>query len=168
MELLTTLGVNWQQLVAQLINFGVLLAVLTYFVYKPVLRVIDDRRERIKKSMEDAKSIENQRRELDEFKVEQMRKIDQEMGKFLEHAKHQAETAKKEILANAEKEAAQILAKSKQQLADERGRMLSEARGVLASVIVTMTEKILEREFSNDDQKRILGSVEKELPSLLR
>lgn len=167
MELITTLGINWQMLVAQLINFVLLIVLLSYFVYKPILRLIDDRRERIRKSMEDAKAIENQKRELDVFKTEQLRKIDQECGKFLETAKSQAEGVKKDILAGAEKEAAQILAKARTQMEEERARMGSEIQSTLAGVIVRMTEKILEREFSSADQQRLLGNVQKELSSLV-
>ncbi len=168
MELLAKLGLDWGVMLAQLINFGVLIVALSYFVYKPVLRVIDDRRERVRKSMEDAKAIENQKREIDQFKVEQFRKIDEECGKFLETAKTQAENARKEILAGAEKEAAAILAKARQQLDEERNRMVGDVQTTLASVIVRMTEKILEREFSGTDQQRLIGSVQKELPAMLK
>lgn len=168
MELLAKLGIDWQLLIAQLINFGILLAGLTFLVYRPVLRVIDERRERVRKSMEDAKRIENQKKELDEFRVEQMRKIDQEVGLFLETAKTQAEAAKKEILASAEKEAVHLLAKAKQQISEERARMMHEVQDTLLSAIISMTEKILEREFSDADQKRLLASVEKNLHSLIR
>jgi F-type H+-transporting ATPase subunit b len=168
MELLTKLGIDWKLLIAQLVNFVLLIGALTYLVYEPVLRVIDDRRERIRKSMEDAKAIENQKREIDEFRTEQFRKIDQECGKFLETAKHQAETAKKEILAGAEKEAAQILIKARQQMDDERSRMVRDVQDTLAGVIVRMTEKLLEREIKSADQERLLGHVRKELPSVLR
>ncbi len=168
MELITKLGIDTSMLIAQLVNFVVLIAVLSFFVYKPVLRVLDDRRERIRKSMEDAKAIENQKREIDEFRVEQFRKIDQECGKFLEAAKHQAEASRKDILASAEKEAAAILAKSRTQLGEERERMVKDIQDTLASVIVRMTEKILEREFKGPDQERLLSHVKKELPSVIR
>lgn len=168
MELIAKLGIDWQVLVAQLINFGILIVALSYFVYRPVIRLLDDRRERIRKSMEDAKQIENQRREIDQFRAQQMRKIDQECGKFLEAAKTQAEHAKKEILAGAAKEAEQMLAKARKQTEDERSRLFQEAQEALAGVIVQMTGKILQREFTDADQKRLLGSVKKELPSLVR
>ncbi len=168
MELITTLGIDWKLFIVQLINFVILIGVLTFLVYRPILRLLDDRRERIRKSMEDTKAIENQRRELDEFKLEQMKKIDAECGKFLENARHQAESAKKEILANAEKEASGLLAKAKQQLDDERGRMVRDIQGNLASVVVRMAGKIIEREFSKSDQDRLLKDMEKELPALLK
>jgi F-type H+-transporting ATPase subunit b len=72
MELLTTLGIDWQLLLVQLLNFGILIVVLSVLLYRPVIRMIDDRRERIRKSMEDTKVIENQRRELEEFKADQL------------------------------------------------------------------------------------------------
>ena len=168
MELITTLGLDWHLLLVQAINFGILVVVLSYLVYKPLLRLIDDRRERVRKSMEDTKAIENQRRELDEFKIDQMKKIDAECGKFLENARHQAETVKKDILGNAEKEASALLAKAKQQLDDERGRMVADIQSNLASVVVRMAGKIIEREFSKDDQSRLIKDVEKQLPSMLR
>ncbi len=168
MELLTKLGIDLPLMIAQLINFAILIVALSIFVYKPVLRVLDDRRERVRKSMEDAKAIENQKREIDEFRTEQFRKIDIECGKFLEAAKHQAEAARKEILASAEKESAAILAKSQQQLGEERTRMIADIQDTLASVIVRMTEKILEREFKGADQERLLSHVKKELPSVIK
>lgn len=168
MELLSTLGIDWKLLIVQLLNFGILVVVLSVLVYRPILRLLDDRRERVRKSMEDAKKIENQRRDLEEFKTDQMKKIDAECGKFLEEAKHQAERVKKDIVGNAEKEAAAILAKAKQQLDEERGRMVQEIQGTLASVVVRMAEKIIVREFGKSDHDRLMRDVEKDIPSLLR
>lgn len=168
MELLSKLGINMGMFIAQLVNFTILIVVLSVFVYKPIIRLLDDRRERIRKSMEDAKAIENQKRELDEFRTEQMRKIDLETGKFLETAKHQAETMKKEILQSAEKEAAGILSKAKDQMSDERARMVSDLQATLASTVVKLSQKVIEREFGKSDQDRLLTSIQKDLPALIK
>ncbi len=168
MELIAKLGIDWQVMLAQFVNFVVLIGVLSFFVYKPVLRLLDDRRERIRKSMEDAKAIENQKRDLDALRSERIRASDQEAAKIMEQAKSHAESMKKEIVAGAEKEAHQILAKAKQQMDDERGRMLSGAQETIAKVIIKMSEKIIEREFTPEDQKRILARVQKDLPAILQ
>lgn len=167
MELLRTLGLDWKLLLVQLLNFGILIVVLSVLVYRPLLRLVDDRRERIRKSMEDAKAVENTRREMDEFRATELRKIDAEMGKYLENAKTQAETVKREILGNAEKEATALLSKAKQQMDDERGRMVRELQGSLASVVVKMAEKVISRSFTKEDQQRLLKDVEKDVPALL-
>ena len=56
MELLTKLGINWQLLLAQIVNFLIVLGVLGIFVYKPILNLLDARSERIRKSMDDVKA----------------------------------------------------------------------------------------------------------------
>ena len=168
MELLSKLGIDWKLLLAQVVNFGMLLGVLAAFVYRPLLDLLDARRERIAKAMEDAGRIEGQKKELEPIRITELQKIDQEAGAFLERAKEQAEKIKADILQVASKEAEGLLAKGKQQLEGERARVMGEVQMILTKVILEMTEKILEREFSPDDEKRLMHSLAKDLPSLLR
>lgn len=167
MELLQKLGVDWKLLLAQIVNFTILLSVLTFFVYRPLLRVIDERRERIRKSMDDAEQIAHEQERLAHAREEALRAIDRECGAFLEKAKNDAERAKAEILRAAAMEAHALLAKGHEQLRTERAQTMREMQKSLATAILQMTEKILAREFSPHDQERILTSVERSLPSLL-
>lgn len=168
MELLAKLGIDWKLLIAQIVNFAILAGVLTYFVYKPLLNLIDARRDRIAKAMEEAKRIERQAQEMEEVRAQQLKKIDREMGAILERGKQQAERMRDEILAGAKREADQILAKGQRQLADERSRVFAEAQASLTGIILRLTEKILEREFSPKDQERLLSALEKDIPNALR
>lgn len=168
MELLSKLGIDWKLLLAQVVNFGILLGVLTAFVYRPLLDLLDARRERIAKAMEDAGRIEGQKKEMEQIRIKELQKIDQEAGAFLERAKEQAEKMKADILQVASKEAEGLLAKGKQQLEGERARVMGEVQMILTKVILEMTEKILEREFSPDDEKRLMNTLAKDLPALLR
>ena len=168
MELLTKLGVDWKLLIAQIVNFTILVGVLSYFVYRPLLDLLDARRERIRTAMENAKRVEEQTRELEQFRLDQLKKIDQEIGAMLERGKQHAEKIQEGILADAKREADGILAKARRQLEDERARAFHELQDSLASMIVRMTEKILEREFSSADQERLLAHLEKEIPTLLQ
>jgi F-type H+-transporting ATPase subunit b len=167
MELIAKLGVDWKLLLAQIVNFGIVLTVLYVFVYRPLLRLLDDRRERIRKSLEDVDKIEKQKHELEEFRRGQLRKIDQECGALLERAKQDAQRSAQEVLALAKQESEEILRKGREQISQERARAFGELQGTLAKVIVRMTEKILEREFRSEDQHRLLVSLEKEIPKLL-
>jgi F-type H+-transporting ATPase subunit b len=168
MELLQTLGINWQLLLAQVVNFTVLMGALLFLVYKPVLRLLDSRRETIKKAMDDAAHVEKQRKNIEEMMVAERRKAEQETAKVLEGAKVQGEKMKREIIDAATREAEQILEKSKKQLGEERTKLVSEMQQSLASVAVKLASQILEREFKPDDQQRILQSVEKNIPALLK
>lgn len=167
MELLAKLGVDWKLLLAQVVNFTILLTVLTLFVYRPLLRLIDERRERIRKSMEDADKIAHEKEALAHARQEALRKIDQECGTFLEKAKNDAERLKADFLRAADIEAKNLIVKGREQLRAERAQAMQKMQKALAAAILQMTEKILEREFSPRDQERILTSVERSLPSLL-
>lgn len=168
MELLVKLGINWQLLAAQVVNFLIVLGVLGFFVYKPFLNLLDSRAERIRKAMEDAKRIENQMKEFEAVRQEELKKIDAESGAYFERVRKQAEALQEEILENARKEAQAVLDQALRRIDEERRAMMDEAMKTLSKVIVSMTEKILEREFSPADQERIVKSLSAELPKTLR
>lgn len=159
MELLTKLGVDWQLLLAQTVNFLIVLGVLSFFVYRPFLDLLDKRRERIRKSMEDVRAIEQQKREIDQLRIDQLKKIDEECGVLLERSRHQAEKMKEEILAGAKKEVEKMLDAGKRQLQDERAKVMADVQDTLASMVVRLTEKILQREFAAADQQRLIGML---------
>jgi F-type H+-transporting ATPase subunit b len=167
MEILSALGINWQLLIAQAINFAIILFVLARFVYRPILKVIDDRREATRKAMENVEVMQKEAREMEATRMEKLKKIDEEAGALMEAAKKDAEAQRKQLLEAAHAEADQVLAKGRKQLEQERAAVFQDAQETLSKVIMTMTQKILEREFSKDDQKRIVQNLQKELPSLL-
>lgn len=168
MELFSTLGVNWMMLLAQLINFGILLAALTVLVYRPVLKLLDERRERVRKSMDDAARLESQVKEMEIARGEKLKSLDAEAKQFLDKAKEQAEHTKKEILADAQKQVEELLAKGKDQLASERTKMLGDLQSMVTRISVDLAGRIIQREFSDQDQKKLLSSLEKDLPSLIK
>lgn len=168
MEIFHTLGVDWSLLLAQIINFGVIAFILSYFIYKPVLKVIDERKEKTRKAMKDADDIERAKKDIEQARIDSMRKLDEESRGLMEKAKKHAETVQAELLEKARAEADAALQKGRTQLENERRQALDSLQGTVAKVVMKMTEKILEREFTPADQERILKSVEKELPSFLK
>ncbi len=168
MELLDKLGINVGLLIAQIVNFGIVVGALTFLVYRPILNLLDQRSERIRKALEDAKKIELQKEEMEKFKQEQMKRIDTEMGTLLERGKKEAEETRQQLVAAAQQEADRILKRGEQQLKEERERVLGEVQGNVAQMIVRMTEKILEREWSPADQKKRIADLTKELSSSMQ
>lgn len=168
MELLAKLGVDWKLLLAQIVNFAILAGVLGFFVYRPLLNLLDARRERVRKAMEGAQRIEEQTKKLEEHRQKELQKIDQEIGVMLEQGRHEVERVRQELILSAQREADTILDKGKRQLEGERIRVFHDAQATFAATIVRLTEKILEREFSPKDQERLLASLENDIPSLLR
>lgn len=168
MEVLSTLGIDWKILIAQVINFLIVLIILRAFVYRPLLRVIDNRREDVKRAMSHADEVAREKSRMQKEYADILKRADEEAGAILSKAKTDAETMRAEIILVAQKEATQILQKGQRQLAEERTRVFEELQGSVAESIVTLTERIIRREFSPEDQSRILAHLKESLPALLK
>jgi len=151
-----------------MVNYGILLAALTFLLYKPVLKVLDDRRNRITQSMEDSKKIEQQLKEMEKSRVAAMKELDQKASAILADAKKQADASKAEMMKAAEQEVASLLERGKKQLEDEKRKMVSDLEKTVAKASVTLAGKILEKEFTSADQTRLLGSLQKDIPALIQ
>lgn len=163
MELLAKLGIDWGLLLAQVINFALLLGVLSMFLYRPLLDLIDRRRALIERSVRDAKNVDEELRKIDRARTEKLAALDRECGEVLARTKAEAERMKQEVLALAQKEADRILEKGRTNLERERAEVMRDVSVTLARVIVQATEKILQREFSASDQDRLMQGLETEL-----
>lgn len=166
-DLLHALGIQWSVLLAQIINFAILVFVLSRYVYKPLLGVIDRRREAIAESMEKVKDIERSKEELDRERVVILRKADEEAGALLERAKGEAEAIRTEIESSAKAQATSTLNKGREKLEHDRTTMMNEIQHKLAHAIVLSAEKILRREFSKEDQDAFEDELKKNLPTML-
>ncbi len=166
-ELIQALGLDWYALLAQVVNFAILIFLLAKFVYKPVLGVIDQRRATIAKSLQEADEISRSKELLEKQRADVLRKADIEAGQLLERAKQEAEAIRAEIEKEARAHSKSIVTKGMQQLENERAKMVSDIQTKLAHAIVHSAEKILRREFSKEDQQQFETELKENLPSLL-
>ena len=166
-DLIQALGIQWSVLIAQMVNFVILIVVLTKFVYKPILKVIDDRRALVADSMKKVEEIDCQKEIIDSERTAILRKADEEAGALLERAKNEAEAMRADIERSAKQQAGQIVTKGMEQLESERAAMVKEIQTKLAHAIVLSAEKILRREFSKEDQKNFEDELKENIPSML-
>jgi len=167
-ELLDKLGVDISLLIAQVVNFAILLGILSYFVYRPLLNLLDTRRTRIQRAMDDAARIEQQTSEMEKIRHLELKKIDSECGVYMERIRKQAETVEQEILARAKGEAEALLHTAQKQINADREQLFQDVMQRTSSIVMRITEKLLQREFGDADEKRILAAIERDLPTLLR
>ncbi len=150
------LGINLNFLVAQLVNFLILLALLRLFLYKPVLNMLAERRQRIKEGLEAAeKAKEEAARERAEFekKLEEERKLAQQR---IAEATRASEKAREEIIKRAQEEAREIVARAREDAEKERERILAEARKQVAELTILSTQKVLGRMLDENLQKQLI------------
>lgn len=165
MELISKLGIDWKLLIAQIINFFILLFVLYKFAYKPILEMLNKRSKMIEKAVTDSKASEERLKEIESTRQKMLTETEKEIGKLLEKAKTDAEVMKKGIVAAAQEQGEDLLRRAKAQIAEEKEKMAEDVKKEVVKFIVLATGKILEREFSADDQKRLADAVAREVKS---
>lgn len=151
------LGFDWRFLIAQIINFLILMAILNALLYKPVLNMLQQRRERIAQSMKDVEraSVAAQEAEADKAKVlDGARREAQEIRAV---ATRDTEKIAQEIRARAEQEATEIRMKGQEDAQKQSSLALADANKQITELAILATEQLLGRELANKaEQERFV------------
>ena len=115
-ELLHSLGIEWHILVAQIINFAILLAVLLKFVYKPVMKMLDERREGVFATLEKEEKATAKLASADTEREKILAETRVTTTAMLEEAKRDGEEVKKKLLTSAKEEIAKMQTEAQKKL----------------------------------------------------
>lgn len=140
---LGTLGINLKIFLAQLLNFTIVLVVMWKFAYKPIVKLLEERQEKIERGVKQADEVEKRVQELERERTEVITQAKSEAAKVLEEARALGEDRKKELLAKAKEEVRGVVEQGKMQLEAQKIQMMVEAREEIASIAVEAARKIL-------------------------
>ena len=163
MELLKNLGVDGPKLIAQLINFGIVLFVLWRFAYKPVLEMLETRRQKIAKSMDEAEQIKAELAETQAERDKVMAEANARAEKLIADAKEAAQQAGEVENEKARKQAEEIIRKANEVTVAERARMMNELKAEIGRLVVETTAKVSGKVLTTEDQQRLIDETNKEL-----
>jgi F-type H+-transporting ATPase subunit b len=142
-QLAVVFGVNWKLLLVQAINFGLLLTALTYFLYKPVLGIIDERQ---KKVAEGVRTAELAAKKLEDAKSEGEQIVGgaaREAEGLVAGARTRAEERGSEIVKAAEARAQATLKDATERAEESKRAALKESEREIARAAMLAAEKIL-------------------------
>ncbi|TSC76212.1 MAG: F-type H+-transporting ATPase subunit b [Parcubacteria group bacterium Gr01-1014_31] len=155
-DLVGKLGLDWRLLLAQAVNFGILLGVLTWAVYKPLLKVMEERRATIERGLNDAAAARQKLASFEAFQREQLQEFRKKADAMLAEATRLAEQTKKESAARAADQAAKIVQQAKLTITAEREQMFQELRGELADLVAAAAGKVVAARGVSAEQHRKL------------
>ena len=153
------LGFHWPSLVVYLANFTILLVVLYLVGYKPILRILDQRAERIRGNLEEAERI---KKESEERQVEMQRQLDQardEGQTLIGQARDLADRFREEERHRAKEEAEAFLTKARGDIERERDNAVEEVRQQFADLAIAAAEQVIEHSLDKDTHKEIIEKV---------
>lgn len=162
-KILSSFGVSWLTFLASLINFIVLLIILQWFAYKPLLKMLEERRQRIADSMKQADQIKEELAKTQIAREEVLTKANEAAQKMINEARAAAEKFRDQKLNEALQSAQETLRKAEVAGRQEREKILFELRREMVSLVITTTSKVAGKVLTETDQKRLADETLKEL-----
>lgn len=157
------LGINLGFLISQLVNFTLLAVLLYALLYKPILNMLNQRKERIAKSMAD---VDAAREAAAKAQLEYDRKIAEAQRKAQEIIAQAAQASDKvgvEIKAEAQREADAIRQRAREEAEQEKVHLLAEVQNQIASLSMAATERVLGQGLDAKMQRQLIDGFLAEL-----
>ena len=150
-----TFGWSPQLFLAQVISFTIVAFLLRRFAYKPILAILEERRQRIAEGLLNAEKIKQELAEAEKRYAEILAKANEQAQKMIDEARassaHLAERKQQEAVTAAE----QIMAKARDAAALERERTMAQLKHELGRLVVETTAKVTGKVLTPEDQKRL-------------
>lgn len=159
MELLNNLGINGKLLLAQIINFLVLLFVLYKFAYGPVLKLLSERTSKIEKGLKDAEDAQKKLIEITEKEKAVLTKARKQAQEIVAGAEEVAVKNKEEIIVAAKEQSEKILADSAKKIEMEKTQMMQDVKKQVAELVISATGKIISEKLDSNKDKAIIDKA---------
>ena len=152
-------------ILAQMLNFFILVWILARFAFKPLVSMMLERKERIAKDLADAQAARN---EAEQFKADyaaQIANARQEAQQIVEKAVQQAEATTREQLAAAREQIEREKERARQDIVNERDRAMNNLRNEVISLSVAMATKVVAKEMDSETNTKLIEDAIAKLDS---
>jgi len=153
---LKSLGINLPSLLAQLINFSVLLLILYLLAYKPLLKMLDERRRRIQEGLESAEQAKERLARAEEDVAAQMERSRQEGQALIGQAQQVSARIQEEARQQARTDAEALLARARGEIQLERDSAIAHLRREFADLTITAAEKVINQSLDRQAHRRLI------------
>lgn len=144
---------------AQILNFLVLVFILAKFAYKPLLKAMDERKEKI---AGDLQAAEQAKAEAEAVKAEYAEKLAdarQEAQAIIDGARKTAQAAHDKIMADTKAEQEQVIAAAKESIALEQKKAMEDIRTQVIDLSMAVAGKIVEQKLGSEEDKKLAGQM---------
>jgi len=160
-----TFGFDTKIFLSQVVSFVIVALVLRQFAYKPILAVLEERRQRIAEGLLNAEKIKQQLAEAEQRHAEILAKANAQAQKMIDDARessaHIAERKQQEAVVAAE----QIMAKAREASVIEHEKVMTELKRELGRLVVNTTAKVTGKVLTPEDQRRLQDEAARQIAS---
>ena len=162
-ELVSTFHIDVKLLTAQVVNFAIVFVVLYYFAIRPLIKILNERSQKIEASLTNAEQIESELANAQEKREEIIKEAKQEANTVLEEVAKKADSRKQEMMTKAKEEIENIVSKTKEDLQVEKQIALKHIKEEAAEMITISIEKILSSKMNNSIDKDYIEKTVKDI-----
>lgn len=141
-QLFAAFGIDWRLLLINFLNFGILLWVLWYFLYGPLTKTLEARRQRMIEGVHNAHEADKRLEEINASRAGMLADAGKEADEVLAQARAAAMTKEHELLAQSEASAAALLKEAEAQAAEMKREAIAESKQEVAKLIVLGMERM--------------------------
>jgi F-type H+-transporting ATPase subunit b len=140
--LLAAFGIDWRLLIVNIVNFGILLGVLWYFLYKPLTNMLESRRMRIAEGVQNAEEAARRLDEIEQTRADMLASAGLEADEVLASARKAGVEKQHELISQGEQSSAALLKEAQAQAGELKLQALEESKKEVAKLIVLGMEKV--------------------------
>lgn len=164
-QIASTFGVDWVHLGAQIVSFSIVCAVLYALAYKPILRMLEARREQIATGLANAEKIKLELARIAADRREVLLKADAEGKQLIDDARAAAARVGEQETQKAIAAAEQLMVRAREATERERARMLAELRREVGRLVVQTTATVTGKILTAEDHQRLAEETAQRLAS---
>ena len=153
------IGINLPLLIAFVVNFLILFGLLGVILYKPVLKMLDERTSKIKESMEQAEKIKLQLAKTETEIKQQLETARKDGQKIIAQAEQIGERLKTEAKDEARREAEALVTKAQAEIQHQRDKDIEELRTQFAAIAISAAEKVINQSLDKEKHHKLIGEV---------
>ncbi len=155
-----TLGLNGKLFLAQLVNFSVVLFVMWKWVYKPLVRMLDDRARKIEQGLKDAEASATAKESAQNEKDAVVLEARKQAKVILEQAAVDADRHRSEAVGRAKQEVERVVQQGREAMKAERAKLVADVKAEVADLVVLATERVLREKLDpKKDEKLVKESI---------
>lgn len=164
-QVLATLGINLRDFILHALNFIVLVFILSRVLYKPLVRILDERQRRVRESMERAEQVRIAAERADQEREALLGQTRREVQEMLAQATQVAERIQTDARTDAQHQAQRIIERAQQEAQAERTQSMAELRREVANLAVMAAERVISRNLDTPAQRQLVDEFLAERPN---
>lgn len=153
------LGLNLGQLIAQVANFVVLLLILRLTLYKPILKMLDERKQKIAAGLNAAEIARAEAAQAQANIQGQLDQARQEGQEIVANAQTIATRIQAEAREQSNRDREVALERARAEIQQERDRAIAELRGEFADITVSAAERVINQSLDRTAHQRIIDEA---------